>query len=228
MTISDPHFPLLRDLALPARDILRGLKHGLGLAPLREVVPDPLRGPAHAVAAGVDRAARVALWRRRGAEAPGVVALAEILASRGAAPRFAAAARHGLDAALRRMGRVDLMVSETVAALAWRAALGAAGPDAARSDLAARLALSLVEHHAAGAAPGTPLGIGAEETRLARLAAFATLLWMILERDAAREDEAALLALCVDLTASLADEVAAADADPGRLAALLAAYAPLV
>lgn len=230
MAASGRNLPNLRQLALPARDLARGLRHGLararGLAPL----PGPLRDIAGGMISNVEGlagTARAAVSRLRpGARTPH--SLSEIAGGHDPALHFAAAAAYGLGLALRRMGRDDLLVSETVAAVAYRGSAAGSASEAGMPEIAARLALALSQHHAAGVMPGTPIGLGATDARQLLLAAYAVMLWMTIERDAAREDEDGLLALCVDLTVSLGDEIAAASAAPDRLAALIAAHAEMV
>jgi len=234
MSVSDILLPNLRELTLPARDFARGVKHALGhsrrLAPVRDALPEPLRGFAREVASEIEGLAGVAregvaLLQRYTAARFG---LAEIVVCPEPALRFAEAARYGLEAAVARMGRDDLMASATVAAIAYRTSASLGEPGERLPRAAARLAVALVQHHAVGPAPGTTLGLGVDETQTAMLAGFAVMLWMTIERDAAREDEAGLLVVCIDLTLSLAGEITAAWMDPDRLATLMAHYADVV
>ncbi|MBA3324935.1 MAG: hypothetical protein H0T41_06595, partial [Rhodobacteraceae bacterium] len=57
MTASGRNLPNLKELALPARDLARGLKHAFAhsrrLAPVRAAVPEPLRDLARGVASEI-------------------------------------------------------------------------------------------------------------------------------------------------------------------------------
>lgn len=223
MSAFEPSPPSLRALALPAKDLARGLKHGLEqsrrlTAPMREALPDPVRDFARGVVAeleGLAGSAREAV----GGGARRAGSLARIAAEADPALAFARAASFGFEVALARLGRADLMASETLAAVAWRSA-GGTGPEAA-----ARLVLALEQAHVAGLVPGTPLGIGTGEARVLRLAGAAVLLWMLVERDV-RDDEAGLLGLCLDVIGTIEAEVLAAGAED--LARMLQQYADVV
>lgn len=241
MTRKFPETPDPRAAALPAKDLLRGARAmaraaGAALEPLERELPDPLRRVARGAAAGLESAAARVRLAARGLAArilPGADGgdhllsheLDAIMGAEGAAALFADAAAHGLDFTLHRRGRDDLMVSETLAAFAYRAARGAGGD---RFETGARLHLALLERHAVGRAPGTSLGLSAEDLAEARHAGFAVTLWMLVERDAPREDEDELLALCADLTEARRAEIDAAGEDPTALAALFAASAELI
>ncbi len=225
MTTSEPVPPSLRALVLPAKDIARGLRHTLArsrslTAPMRETLPDPMRDLARRLIAeleGLAGSARGAAARAK----PRADSLAEIDAGPDPAVQFARAAVFGLEAALTRLGRGDLMASETVAAMAF----GSVEPGGPPQLRAARLALALQAAHAAGLAPGTPLGMGSADLAATRRAAVAVALWMLVERDGP-EDAEALVGLCVDVVGAIGS--AADSPDAAVLAETLAAYATVV
>ncbi len=218
--------PSLRELTLPARDLARGVRHSVEQSkrlaePIRQALPEPVLSLARELMSdfeGMAASARGLVRRGAGGRING---LEEIAAAKDPGPAFARAAVFGLEAALERLGRADLMASETLAAVAWRAA----GPGQASAEAAARLVLALEQGDVVGLVPGTPFGMGPAEGRLVRQAAVATMLWMLVARETP-EDEAALLGLCVDVVGTL--EAEAAEADAAGLARLLSTYAEAV
>lgn len=217
---------LTGDLGSPARDLLRGARQALA-APLRlfepmaRMAPGPIRrliqDVAHPAAA-------------RGARVRDVSAAVSLFDAGGGdeAARFARLAYFGLSNVLGRLGRDDLLISETVAGLGFRAALSRLPADAAAARKAAAVAAELMRRHAIGYAPGTGIALGDKDLADGRLAVFATMLWLLVERPEAEPDEAGLLGLCFDVAVSQVDEIAAAGSDPERLAPLLDADARLI
>ena len=227
-------FPPPKALALPLKDALRGLRmtadrSRAAFGPLLALIP----GPAGALPRTVDAAAswaRSATTRAVRTFDPTAAdittsGLAAIAASPEPELLFAEAAYRGLSDALRALGEERFLISQTLAAYAWASLADASNKGAVR---AADLMVAMSEHHVVGPAPGTPLGLGETERSTIRMAAFATMLWLLAERVEPLGDEVELRAIAVDMALALRQEIEAAGDDPSALAALFATYAEVL
>ncbi len=215
-----PPLPDPREIALPMKDVLRGVRHALREG-RRRLDLGPVAAPLDAVAAGVEEftsaAAHTILdFPTQGAGLGG-------LRDDGSDLRFAQTVYHGLDRVLARLGLGALMVSETLAAEAFRTVQGRDGALAIEeyaADLLAELqALRVVGH---------PPGLATVEDEGVLVAHFAVMLWLLVERDVAGEDEDALLDTCTDVAEAERGAVLAAGADRAALAQLLANTYPAI
>ncbi len=224
---------IAQDLGLPARDILRGVRRALAgpmrlLEPVGARLPEPLQHMLHDLSETVDRGARGASGAGTAATVGAALQSPLFSGSTDATARFAQVAYFGLTQALRKSGRADLVVSETVAGYCFHTAMAQTAPDAPACDKAAAVALAMLGHHTIGHAPGTGLGLDARDSTDSRVAVIAVMLWLLTERPDAAPDEAALLALCHDVALSQATALHAAGDDPAQLAGLLDTYARMI
>lgn len=237
-------------VALPVKEALRGVRHVLlsvrGAA-LRsgDRLPRPLRafggeaaGRLDRLAARVDRNSSLVAHRyldpaiSRDAE---TAAFSRLVQHGDAAVLFAKVAYDNLKLTVPYMCRnaerqESFFISEMLAAMAYRkAARRFAGRDddieKAALLLAAMLRTGVVRTAAsANAAQSSEQAV----RRLARMATFATVLWLVVARDCTPQGEEKLLFACCDLAIVLAPEIDAAGDDGGQLAALLKTHAGMV
>ncbi len=218
-----PPLPLPNELAMPVRDALRGMRKTLSgplklMEPVEGALPEPLRQVARRVGGQPQTP-------RPDPELADVLGLSDFANSRDATARFARTTYQGLKFALNRLGRDDLLISETVAGLAYRTVQRQNADGADPFQISAQIFEQLVGHHVSGVAPGTSIGLHDAEEQINALAVFAVLLWILVDREIAETNEAEVLALCVDVTASVADQVMEASPDRAQLAGLLSTYA---
>lgn len=235
--------PLLPDpstLILPAGDAWRGAQAVLertsrALAPIEQRVPAPWGGVAHRLAHGAEdfahrmrdlafeigRLLRLAPGRR-------VAPAAGVLAGEPPAALVARALRQGMGFCFARFGADRYLVSETLAAAAYWSALRKVRASDGPALLAAHLFGSIRRHHIAAIAPGTALGMVDEDFDRIEAAAFAVLLWMLVERAEPQDHEDEILALCADVAVSLKAEIEAAAGSPPALARLMTSYADVI
>ncbi len=218
-----PPLPLPSELSMPVRDILRGLRKTLNGPPkLADSVEAALPAVLRDIAQGVARFARAGLDPQTPPR-PCLDRVAQLHgfdADRATADLFADLAYRGLEFVLARQERPDLMVSETIARIAYDSAMANTTGDAFHR--AQDLFQNLRDHHVIGAAPGTPLGLTASDNRIIQIALLALLLWMLVERDATPQPEAEVLALCADVAASIFDQ---SPGDQKDLAKIFETYA---
>lgn len=221
-----PPLPLPSELSMPVRDILRGLRKTLSGPPkLADPVEAALPLELKDIAQGVARFARAGLDPLTPPR-PGLDRVTQLLgfsADRATADLFADLAYRGLGLVLARQERSDLMVSETLARIAYDSAMANAAGDAFHR--ARDLYQNLRDHHVIGAAPGTGLGLEAADTRVIQIALLALLLWMLVARDATPQPEAEVLALCADVAASIFDQAPREQTD---LAQVFETYAAVI
>ena len=229
---------LAHDLGLPARDILRGVRRAISgplrlLEPVGAMFPEPVQHLVDDLRQSVKRGLRQAAGADAAGDADAVAAAMQpsVFAGSGsgdAVARFARVAYFGLSFVLRRLGRDDLSVSETVAGFAFHTALSACPAQADASAKAAAIAFSLTLHHVIGVAPGTSLGLDAQAVDDSRLAAFVVMLWLLVERLETDPDEAELLDLCFRVSSAQRAEIIAVKQDVVALSQLLHSSARMI
>ncbi len=232
-------FPRGRQLALPARDILRGAyaivrKASSRLEPLGGRLPSPLRGMAKDMSSVLGDFAQQArdlayssgaeMRRGNGDGKDRSAELVDIMDRDDAAALFAKAFARGLSYGFERLESDRYIVSEVLSANTYRSVARKADAPSDPYDRAARLFVALGKNQAIGVAPGTGLGMGPEDAGPVAVARFAVLLWMLVERDAPRDNEDEILAICIDVSVSLEAEIAEAGKDEGRLSSLFSSY----
>lgn len=206
---------IARDLGLPGRDILRGVRSTL--APARALFPQPVQVVLQTVDASV---ASPALPDR-------LRAVADFFSSKCEdSVQFAMVAHAGLTETLRQMHRDDLLVSETVLALACRRA--AMPSQSCTTHAAAAITISMIKLHAVGRVPGTPFGLEQSDVEDIAVAVFTLVLWFLVDRPDSGQSEAVLLKLCHDVAVTQRTDVLAAVSDKAQLAALLDANARMI
>lgn len=219
-----PHLPNTpADLGLPLRDLLRGARRTLHLPkPAFDMLPAPVGDFLHRVSGlmpDLDPDARpvsradisLALQGLDGGK------------SRDMSRAFARVLAHAMDRVLDHSGDDALLVSETLAAIAFG---DLAAPD--RNAAAADLWRVLAQRHVIAVAPGTVLGTSPDDLDRIDAALHAMFLWLLCERPDAVAQEDEILALCAAFAAATQGERAAALADRDRLPAMLAAQAGLI
>lgn len=218
-------------LSMPLRDVLRGLRgasesaEGL-LSPAGDLVPPPIRDVLRGAARVAERAGTEVL----GAAVPRadqIAAAAAYLVDAGpSVPRetLAKVITYGAEAYLARHGTHPALVSETVLAVALGPAL-AAQPQVPRAEAVID---AIVQGAAIGPAPGTPFVSGEDAQKGAQLAAFATVLWLLVERAQDLAEEYVLLDLCIGLTHAQRVEILEAFAAPDLLPVKLSSLAEIV
>ena len=223
-----PPLPLPNELSMPVRDILRGLRHGLGQPPrLAEPVDAALPGILRNVATQVAELASAGLPPARSGTQAALDRAAELSGltpDKATADLAAHIIYHGSNFALSHLGRGDLMVSETVARIAYDSAMAQADGDS--FERAGALYQSLLSHHVVGVAPGTGIGLTEADRAPTQTALLAVLLWMLVERNGAPQPEAEVLTLCVDVATSILAE--AAPGDPADLAQIFKTHAGVI
>ncbi|MEO0388105.1 MAG: hypothetical protein AAF281_11330, partial [Pseudomonadota bacterium] len=202
--------PLPGEVTLPLKDALRGVRFALRtgrrqLDPLAGRVPIPLAGLAADVMGQVDQvAAGVEAFgsttAHRFLDAPGAADGAPDLpqpdAGSGSAQRFAQTVYYGLSRALSRLGTEDALVSETLAAEAFRSVRDRTEPALVVEDYAAEIMRALLDRVVAGRPPGLTPAVPEDQ---GAIAVFAVTLWLLVERAGGAEDEDQLLDTCTDV-----------------------------
>ena len=120
------------------------------------------------------------------------------------------------------LGLTNLLVSETRAAqlVAERAAANWPDENLDSGARCAALYRQIVARHPLEDAPGTAGSHPAERRDHIRKVAFATSLWVYLERGDFDDSETELVTLCCDVAAQRADQLLAAENDEAKLRAL--------
>jgi len=224
---------------MPARDILRGTyaivrKTSNRLEPFGGKLPNPLRSMAKEMSSAFGGFAQQArhlaydtgaeMRRAGGSETDNSAELSEIMDSDDAAALFAKTFARGLSYGFERVESDRYIVSEVLSANVYRSVARKADAPTDPFDRAARLFVLLGKHQAVGVAPGTGIGMGTEDLGPVAVASFAVLLWMLIERDAPKDNEDEILALCMDVSVSLEGEILEAGRDENVLSALFASY----
>ncbi|RYG93083.1 hypothetical protein EU803_02975 [Loktanella sp. IMCC34160] len=202
-----PTPPSPRTLALPLRDLLRGVRQS-GLLPRSVVGPalDALPPPL-----------RHALEDITGTEAQDAELPADVIARASAALRSGNGASSDMAAALSHAITAQSpapLVSETVVALCWRSARG--GPDAAARFLAA-----MDDHPPFGEAPGFLSDTAPDATAARRRTLLSAILWLLADRAGGDVTEADLLHIAAGIATDLEPDASACWTDPATLQALL-------
>lgn len=231
--------PRGRQLALPARDILRGAyaivrKATSRLEPLGGRLPSPLRGMAKDMSSALGGFAQQArdlaystgaeMRRGNGGSKDRSAELAVIMDRDDAAALFAKTFARGLSYGFERLNSDRYIVSEVLSANTYRSVARKVDAPDDPYERAAQLFLALDRNQAVGIAPGTGIGMGPADSGPVAIASFAVLLWMLVERDAPRDNEDEILAICVDVSVSLEQEISEASEDEAELARLFSAY----
>ena len=236
----NPFLPDQSALTLPAGDALRGARAILertskALAPIEQHMPAPLGNVAHRLSDGAgdfadrarqlvfDIASALPLDIGRRSESG-----AAVLAGEPQAAMVARAVRQGMDFCFERFGKERYLVSETLAAGAYWSALRKVRDSDGPAMVAAHLFSSIRRHHIAAIAPGTALGMEDDDFDRVQAAAFAVMLWMLVERSAPQDNEDEILALCADVAASLKGDIEAAASAPRALARLMTSFAEVI
>ena len=226
-------------LTLPAQDFVRGVRATLSktshvLKPVEESLPGPLKTTVHEFNRSLAQNARDVAGSLdrlldRGGNASQSAGLDSIAHHDHAATLFAKIASHGLEYSLRRLGCERLLVSSTLAAVAYRSA-SSSSADPLDSQLvhAARLCVALVDYRVAARAPGTPLPMTLADLAAIRIAAIAVALWILVERTEPQENETEILTLCIDLAAAQEADIAALEWSEGSIAQWLVTNANLI
>ncbi|MGP9789258.1 hypothetical protein [Roseinatronobacter sp. NSM] len=208
---------IARDLGLPGRDILRGVRSTL--APAKALLPAPVRLVLRKFDASLTPSG---LPDSLTPDADFFSGKHEHTA------QFAMVAHAALTEVLQLMQRDHLMVSETVLALGLRRAALPSRKHNCASQVAADVAKSIIKHHAVGCVPGTPYGMQQEDLDDTSVAVFTVLLWLLVDRPEPGQREAALLKLCHDVAVTQRADILAAFGAYDTLAALLDANARLI
>lgn len=208
---------IARDLGLPGRDILRGVRSTL--APAKALLPEPVqivlkKLDASMVSAALPNSLKTGADFFSGDYADSV--------------QFAMVAHAGLTKILHFMQRDHLMVSETVLALACRRAGVHSQKHRCASRAAAAIASGIMQHHAVGCMPGTPYGLGRDDADDICVATFALVLWLLVDRPDSDQSEADLLKLCYDVAVIQRGDILSAMSDEVQFAALLDANARMI
>lgn len=208
---------IARDLGLPGRDILRGVRSTL--APAKALLPEPVRFVLQRLDASVTPSG----------VPDSLTPDADFFSGKYEdSVQFAMVAHAGLTEVLRLMQRDHLMVSETALALASRRAALPLRKHTCASHAAAAIATSIMKHHAVGCVPSTPYGLEQQDLDDINVAIFTLLLWLLIDRPDPGQREAVLLKLCHDVAVTQRADILAAMADRDQLAALLDANARMI
>ncbi len=244
------HAYYLHGAALPVKDVLRGVRHGLRsirntAVSLQSKLPGPLGalgastiGHVDRFVAKVDQNSSLVAHRYLDPEVArngGTAAFAQLITRPDAAVLFAKIAYDNLKLVIsyicEDLDRNDrYFISETLAAIAYQRA---AGGFAARTDEIEKAALVLEAMLRVGVvrtSTSTSAAHSADDTvrQPAVTACFAVMLWLLVERDHGPEDEEPLLLACCDLAMVLREEIAAAGEDAETLADLLKTHVDMV
>lgn len=138
----------------------------------------------------------------------------------GADVLFAQAAYKYLTLTLARLGVSDVLVSETIAVIAYHRAMDNVDRDGAKIARAAALFGEIIDAKVIGAPPGVRLTAGDGDNGLVQTAIFAWLLWALVERETDAENELELLAICSDAALTLRSEILDAADTPEELIVL--------
>lgn len=219
--------------ALPFKDALRGLRATAHRSASAFLTEDMTKAGAAALPPLAKEAAAAARLAARTTEAaarrldPSRVDAPQIsgLTAIGETPNpelaFAEAAYRSLAATLARLGREDFLISQTLAAYAYRLAM----ESAEEASFAARLIRRLFEHHVVAFAPGTPLGLREADRRDIAVAIFALMTFLFAERLGGEPaDEVELRNACADVAAALKNDIVAVRGDWDAFAALVQRY----
>lgn len=240
----------LRGMALPVKDALRGVRYGLqsfrdAAVSLQSRLPGPLNTLGAAaidrldrVATEVDRNTSLVVHRyldpliARDAE---TAAFSNLIAHPNAPLLFARIGYDNLKPLIAYICKnydheESFFISEMLAAIAWQRA--AAAMDETNDDTK-KAALLLVSMSATGVVRTTTSANAARSSvdvthKIARVAGFALIVWLLIERNCTPEDEEALLFTCCDLALALGEMIDAAGDDAALLSDLIESYAAKV
>lgn len=218
------------EVSAPLRDVLRGVRTAGDISehllrPLGGLLPASLRRMLHDTVAAAERAGNhVTRYDEPGPDE--IAAASDVLETgEGDSGTLARVLACALERALAADAAAQLMISETVAALALRSALPGEGGRASR---AARVLQALSRAHVAGKVPGTGLALDAAEQARIDRALVGVLLWLMADRPEYPDDEARILELSVGLANALSDELGPLLADHGALALELDQLAAMI
>lgn len=234
----DPYFPGRRAIALPVKDALRGTRALFKRATRALVSSEPATNlPVEGRAArgwldpqighlAFEIAQGLRLDPRQRLEVTS--GLRHVTDTERAGAAFAKLVRQGLIFSLQRFDAETYLVSETLAAAAYWSGLRKLNEDDVTAVLAAHLYRSLIRHHIAAFAPGTPIGMEDHDLEVVKCATLATMIWLLIERPEPQENEDEILGLCADVAMSLKAEIEAVENDVPALARLMASYADVI
>jgi hypothetical protein len=223
--------------SLHLKDALRGIRFGLRLG--RDAIPGvhkdfppPLRDLASGILSGIDQLeAQVESVTRKvarrflnlGALTEGALSLTALRNASNGDELFAQAAYHALSRATVLQRGSSPLVSEVLAARAFRDVQARMSDD---TPLAAFGAALLLEIQGADVVRYALQARAATDPQR-RVALYGLIFWLLADR-AADEDENALLAACFEVALALSDDLADAGDDPVRIEKLLAEYADCI
>lgn len=230
-----PRLPIPGELRMPLRDALTGVRRSVFetarlMEPLETILPEPVQALVHRTGERLRSEASEILDARDKDWIVSVAKLGQIGTGRDYGVALAGALRPALTIIFRSLDADVPLISETMIAVAHRAASADFGALASPSERAACLALALREHHVMGDAPGTPLTRDVSDQVQVDLALFAALLWVLVERDGEGDEagERALLALTTEVALSCQEDVTQAFTSRAALTRLLASCAAMI
>lgn len=220
--------------SLHLKDALRGIRFGLRLG--RNVIPGvhkdfpaPLRELATGLLSGIDQlegrveSVTSKVFHRfldAASLADGALSLSALRAAPNGDQVFAQAAYHALARAMALQGDTTPLVSEVLAARAFRQVRARLSPEVPPAAFAAALLLEMQATEVVRHAPHP--GDAVESQR--RVAHYGLMFWLLAERTAG-EDETALLSACLEVALALRDVLGEAGDTPARVETVLAEYA---
>lgn len=224
---------LLATLSMPLRDVARGLRAaGHATEPLLRNAGDVLPGGmADAMRKTVERAGEFGA-RGIGVSDPShaeIISASDALVNRTSGlPAVAKTVVAALQHLIEHHPEKPQMISETVTAMAIRSAFAKLPADAPSAEAGAAVVGALLQAHAVGQFPGTPLASGDTSQSIARRAVVSSVLWLLADRAEDLTQDIALLDLCEALVEGLETDAESAMEDPASLAELLAELADVV
>ncbi|WP_108483212.1 hypothetical protein [Oceaniglobus ichthyenteri] len=228
-----PHLPKqASDLRLPLRDLMRGARRTLSLPeaalkPALGILPGPVGDILHRMSGllpDFESAGQPASRADIDLVCQGLAGVK----GRNISRAFARVLAHGMERVLDQSGDTTLLISETLAAIAFGALRFDQGAGDDVADAAAQLWLALDAGHVIGVVPGTPIAINAADSARIHSALHALVLWLLTERpdDPSQEDD--ILALCAAFASVTEAERSAALATPETLAQMVRQHAVMI
>lgn len=220
--------------SLHLKDALRGIRFGLRLG--RNVIPGvhkdfptPLRELATGLLSGIDQlegrveSVTSKVFHRfldAASLKDGALSLSALRGAPNGDQVFAQAAYHALARAITLQGDTSPLVSEVLAARAFRQVKARLSPGTPPAAFAAALLLEMQATEVVRHAPQPRDTVEPQR----RTALYGLMYWLLADR-AAGEDETALLSACLEVALALRDALVEAGDDPARVEKLLAEYA---
>ncbi len=230
-----PRIPHPDELALPLRDLMRGLQYAaripMALAqPVVSHLPGPLRDTLSQIGQRAETIYKdsLTIWRPttseiRHAAARLTDAKASDLAVTGRVVAWA------MEVALAQEDAAAFVISETVVTLAMSDSLTRHSPDAGPAERAAHSMLAIVAYGMGPNAQEFPSPrMTPERYAQIRAAAFAAMLYLMAERPANEDEEMRILSYAITIAELIAADIHAAADETESIAELLRTHAEMI